>query len=207
VSSVTFHPCPGPAGQTQFDGGFIVVGPQCAEIEIRRNGRATKLLRVPFGRRCGAAPAADRILEGDRIGQVTFGEARPTVLRELNALLGRAPSHPYHIIGACRADHGIDWPGLSAYFHHGRFVGYAYLGQHGDEPVLATAKGLLVGDTLRRGRRLYGSGFHVSPEQGGSWSGRTPNGRIDGFTSEITNLKGKVLTIEAGYVGCPAMTP
>jgi hypothetical protein len=66
-----------------------------------------------------------RVLEGNGIGQATFGEHPQTVVRQLSALLRRPPSKPYSAAGACSVDHEIDWPGLRAYFRHGRFVGYA----------------------------------------------------------------------------------
>ena len=40
--------------------------------------------------------------------------------------------------------------------------------------VLATARGLRVGDTLARGRSLYGRAFTTSTAQGGSWAGTRP---------------------------------
>jgi hypothetical protein len=36
---------------------------------------------------------------------------------------------------------------------------------------------------------------------------KTPQGVIQGFTSRVTQPNGKILSIEAGDVGCPAMTP
>ncbi len=213
--SVTFHPCPGPAGQTQFDGGFIVSRPQCAVINIQTAGDAGVIQGfLPFGRSCWAAMhpppvlTAARVLKGDGIGQATFGEAPQAVARQLKALLGRAPSRPYHSAGACQIDHEIDWPGLNLYFDSRRFAGYAYWEHHGGEPVLATAGGLLIGDTVKAGRRLYGANkFRVSAYQGGAWFVSTPSGRIEGFTSKITNPNGTIRSIEAGDVGCPAMAP
>jgi hypothetical protein len=53
-SAVTFNPCTGvePA-QTQFGGGFVVAGSQCAHLEIRVAGRPDPLpIALPFGRAC-----------------------------------------------------------------------------------------------------------------------------------------------------------
>jgi hypothetical protein len=150
------------------------------------------------------------VLAGDRIGRAIFGESPATVVRRLDALLGRAPSNPYHATGAGGGvDHEIRWPGLEVFFGRGRFVGYSYgePKQASGEPVLATRKGLRVGDPVADGERLYGQAFRVSAEQGGAWSVNTPHGRLLGFTSDVTNPKGKVLTIEAGHVGGPALTP
>jgi hypothetical protein len=74
--------------------------------------------------------------------------------------------------------------------------------------MLATAKGLRIGDTIRFARRaIYGPGLRVSPVQGGVWSVKTPQGIIQGFTSRVTQPNGKILSIEAGDVRCPAMAP
>lgn len=55
ASSVTFRPCAGPAGKTQFEGGFIVARAQCAEVTIQPVGTATRFRRfIPLGRSCRA---------------------------------------------------------------------------------------------------------------------------------------------------------
>jgi hypothetical protein len=60
ASTVTFKPCPRdawPDGRTQFAGGFIVSGAQCAELDIQTVGSANRLRRyLAFGtqtRTCG----------------------------------------------------------------------------------------------------------------------------------------------------------
>ena len=46
-----FQACP---DETQFNGGFIVAGPQCARVLVYVAPRARPLTaRLPFGRRCG----------------------------------------------------------------------------------------------------------------------------------------------------------
>ena len=72
---------------------------------------------------------------------------------------------------------------------------------------LATARGLRPGDTVSAARRLYGPAFRISAAQGGSFWVRTPHGVIDGYLSPVTRPRGRVLSIEAGKVGCPSMTP
>jgi hypothetical protein len=166
--------------------------------------------QTPPAAHSGRSVQLRKVLAGDRIGRAAFGESPATVVRRLDALLGRPPSKPYHATGAGGGvDHEIQWPGLEVFFGRGRLVGYSYgqPKQAGGEPVLATRKGLRVGDTVAAGERLYGPAFHVSAEQGGAWSVNTPQGRLMGFTSDVTNRKGKVLTIEAGHVGGPALTP
>jgi hypothetical protein len=150
------------------------------------------------------------ILSAHGIGSLRFG-ARPARVRRLaQPSLGR-PLRPYQRTSACRVDHVIGWAGLIAFFSHGRFVGYSYgTGRAGwrppaGQPMLATAHGLVIGDSVARARRLYGRAFHLSAEQGGSWWAMTPRGRIEGYTSGVRS--GSITTIEAGDVGCPAMTP
>lgn len=213
VSAVTFRPCPGPVGQTQFDGGFVLTRARCAALSVHVVGSDTSgLYLVPLGRSCpgSASGAADRrVLTGDGVGPAAFGASSASVTRRLDGLLGRQPSRAVRGRGNCGITHEVDWPGLETYFHRRRFVGYSYGSSRneGIQPNLTTARGLQLGDTVKQGRRLYGSAFRVSPAQGGSWSVRTRRGRLDGFLSDITSPKGKVTTIEAGNVGCPALTP
>jgi hypothetical protein len=153
-----------------------------------------------------------KVLTGDGIGVTAFRQIRPAVVVELVLLLRRGPSKPYYPLrglSACGIDHGVDWPGLIVFFRHGLFVGYTYglARKVGNQPVLETTKGLRIGDTLLFGKRLYGSAFTVTGAQGGSWRATTSHGQIDGFTSRRTDPEGKIVTIEAGDVGCPAMAP
>ncbi len=219
VSSVTFKPCGGAPGETQFDGGFIVKGPQCAAVFIQPVGDKGIIERfLPFGRSCRAenhppAPRrVERVLQGNGIGAAKFGGSPKTVVRQLTALLHRPPTDSksyYPLRAPCQVDHEDDWPGLSVYFSHGHFVGYSYdqRAMRTSEPILATAKGLSLGETLKQGRRNYGAKFQVSRYQGGKWSVSTAHGRMDGYTSEGTNLNGDIITIAAGDLGCPVATP
>jgi hypothetical protein len=156
-----------------------------------------------------STPVRD-VLRGDGIRQAGFGENPATATRRLDALLGRSPGWTYSVVHACHIDHTTGWPGLIIFFQSRRFVGYTFeTPKHpGHEPTLATLKGLRVGNTLARGRELYGPAFHWSPEQGGSWSVGTVDGRLIGFASGLPiGSRSTVFTIEAGDVGCPAMTP
>jgi hypothetical protein len=98
-------------------------------------------------------------------------------------------------------------------------VGYQY-GNPGDRlvrrlpahgPLLATTRGLTVGDTLERGRRLYGGAFTASAAQGGSRNLATASGHLDGYAPDVPHPGNpnaiKVLTIDAGNVGRPAVAP
>ncbi len=208
--SVTFRPCSGSPGQVQFNGGFIVSYAQCAEVDVQVAGEKTTIRRdIPLGRPC--SNGGTRVLTGNGIGHATFGQTPSTATRRIDVLLGEPPSKPYSRASACRIDHTAAWPGLEVYFEHGRFVGYAYsLRYQQASPstkILATRLGLRVGDPVAAGKRLYGSAFHTSTAQGGSWLVKTRPGRIDGYLSAPTGSHRWIASIEAGYVGCPAMTP
>jgi hypothetical protein len=115
-----------------------------------------------------------RLLDGNGIGNITFGQPRSTVVAELERLLG--PPHET-IPGICGFGRSTDWIGLNIDSHNvpsaelnlqfkqSRFVGYAYYAnamgparqRHGI--LLATARWLTLGDTVSRARHLYGRAF------------------------------------------------
>ncbi len=165
------------------------------------------------------------VLAGNGIAGAHFGQSPARVRAVVRKLLDQ-PGGRYTRTGGCGFDHLIMWSALhapatatlTAYFSHSRFVGYSY-GQYGARPapglrgiVLASARGLKVGDTLARGQRLYGSHFRLSTSQGGTWNVGTANGPIDGFAfgnpkhGDITPHS-LVATIDAGNVGCSALSP
>ena len=54
-AAVTFHACPASEElpYTQFNGGFMVAGARCVEVEITIEGRSEPLvLPIPFGAPC-----------------------------------------------------------------------------------------------------------------------------------------------------------
>ncbi len=175
--------------------------------------QAHPLVRVPpaitvrvIPARPGAVAAAR--LAGNGIGPARFGQPQHQVLAELEAILG-PPARPYRASGYnCGVDHLIGWPGLQAHFGHGRFAGYSYRATD-----LQTTAGLRVGDSVRRARRLYGHALRLSFEQGGAWFATTPSGQLDGFTygrsGNHTDIgpDSRIATIEAGTVGCAALSP
>jgi hypothetical protein len=149
------------------------------------------------------------VLQGDRIGSVHFGATARIAVPRLDALLGHGPTQRYHLSRACGVDRAIAWPGLVVVFHREHLVGYSYRPAYGDHriPTLATARGLLVGDTLQLARRLYGRAFHNSPQGGGRWWAATRDGLVQGLTSGWPNgPRGSVATIAAGHLGCPGST-
>jgi hypothetical protein len=85
---------------------------------------------------------------------------------------------------------------IHLFFGHGRFVGF----EHSSRFLMTTA-GLRVGDTIARARRIYGKAFRTSAAQGGSWSAA----KLRGYLTAPGN--GRIATIDAGNVGCPALSP
>ena len=150
------------------------------------------------------------ILHARRIGHVGFGTRPTRLIQTLDRMLRHRPTERRQVVHACGIDHAIGWPGLVVFISRGRVVGYSYRPAYASPgvPILATARGLLVGDTLATGRRLYGQDFHSSRRYGGSWWASTPDGRLEGLASGWPHGPvGSVATIAAGDVGCPAATP
>jgi hypothetical protein len=79
--------------------------------------------------------------------------------------------------------------------------------------IFRSAAGLQVGDSIRQARQLYGKALRLSFEQDGAWFTRTPAGQLDGFayghSGNRTDIgpDSRVETIEAGSVGCAALSP
>jgi hypothetical protein len=109
---------------------------------------------------------------------------------------------------------------LDLYFRQTRFVGYQYggnvLAQQGDGLQLrlhaTTTRGLALGDALSVGQRLYGHAFTISSAQGGTWQAHTSQGTIRGYangtpTRGDVSPSSVVASIDAGDVGCPALSP
>lgn len=158
-----------------------------------------------------AAAAVRRLLEGDGIGNVTFGQPRSSVRAELERLLG--PAHET-IPGICGFGASTDWIGLNLNspeanlsaelnlsFKGSRFVGYSYLSST-DVParqrhglLLATRRGLTLEDTVARARELYGHAFNeTAVPQGTPPSAKLPRLPV----GEIRTVSGK---ISAGIQG------
>ena len=146
-----------------------------------------------------------RLLEGNGIGSVTFGQSRRVVRAELARLLG--PAHET-IPGICGFGRSTDWIGLNLNspeanlsaelnlsFKGSLFVGYAYLTstegparqRHG--LLLATRKGLTLGNTVARARKLYGRAFNETEVPQGTPPSaklpRLPVGEISTVSGEI----------------------
>jgi hypothetical protein len=160
----------------------------------------------------GSTPTAPRTLTvaADGIGAIHFGLTQSTAVAKLTRVLG--PPTTRGVVdepGNCTIDGALHWSAVTAYFFHGRFVGFSS-GRQASRPSVTSAKGLRSGDTLTQVRRLYGSALRTSFAQGGSWFVATPQGTMDGIlTNEVNSTKPppRVATIDAGSVGCPAVSP
>jgi hypothetical protein len=166
---------------------------------------------------------ASGILAGNGIATAHFGQSFAEVKRELETGLGR-PSQTRRGRGECGLDGsdlvwrrlGSTYAELVLYFRRSRFAGYSYSAGSGGQGTplreLSTRQGLKLGDTMARGRGLYGQSFHTSNAQGGSWSVKVPGGKLIGYAlppagQPVVSRRSRVASIEAGNVGCPAMTP
>jgi hypothetical protein len=159
----------------------------------------------------GAAQPPILVFRGSGANVAHLGEAQSATVRALQHLLG-TPSAPLVStpgIRNCGVDAMAAWHSLIAYFDHDRLVGLS-LGP-GAKPTGRTSVGLELGDTLTRARTLYGTALRTSTEQGGAWFVNTSSGRLDGFLepsdARAPGPTSRILTIDVGDVGCPAMSP
>jgi hypothetical protein len=188
---------------------------------------------------CGSTQIHN-MLGGEGIGDIRFGQTPGRIAARLERLFGRpasasAASNIGYTRGICGFDHQIVWAGLATtpnsgpsvgltvYFKRSRFVGYSYGPPYGGPvassvrqgPMLSTGKGLGIGDTLSRGRRLYGPAFAVTSQPQGTppdprleqlpaWEARTASGWIYGFvdaTGGPGSTSGRVIgSISAGGI-------
>jgi hypothetical protein len=89
-------------------------------------------------------------------------------------------------------------------------MAYAYASTPRATAHVATLDGLRAGNTLAKARQIYGGNLHISPTQGGSRSAKTSDGALEGcLTAEVGQKLAtpRIMSIEAGAVGCPAGTP
>jgi len=165
---------------------------------------------VGFGPIASSAGTAPLVLHGDGLANLRFGARAALVERTLNATLGRPTSPLAAAPGTarCGVDAAAAWSGVTVFVDHGVFVGYSATA-NARTPVRAD-NGLLIGDTVARARQIFGRRLRVSGNQGGAWFARIPTGRFYGFLTPSGPPPGPrstILSIEAGRVGCPAMTP
>jgi hypothetical protein len=162
------------------------------------------------------SPKNTVILSGDGVGSVRFGETESVAAESLVKLIGKSDGGVQPVNqGDCTISAALYWPNFSAYFYRGKFDGYQtgnYVSEK-SEPTFngVTRQGLRVGNTLARSTSLYGSSISTNGEQNGVYAAVTKSGTIRGYLSTEPNrapvTKVKILTISAGSVGCPAMSP
>jgi len=199
------------------DGALTISAASATLLDLTASDGATYSFDVPtesLRRLTGpSATAGSPTLLSYGIGSVLLGTVENTAVSSLNHLLG-APSVSTIGGGDCHIDAAVTWSEVSAYFSHQAFVGYSSPPQGLRNPppdALATALGLHVGDTLAHAEELYGSALQTSLAQGGSWRVTTSGGYfLDGYLSAPPNAPdqtARIASIEAGDVGCPALSP
>jgi hypothetical protein len=149
----------------------------------------------------------NRVLAANGIGGIHFGISETAAIKRVTKLIGTAPLHPKPTRdSACNLDASIGWHDLMIDFDHRKFVGYSYFGKR-----FATAAGFRVGDRLSTARRLYGNRLIWSAENGGSWEVRTSGSLLGGYAwkwnAPRIGPRAIANSIDAGAVGCPAMSP
>jgi hypothetical protein len=174
----------------------------------------------------GKGPAASGTVaghytfRGNGVGGATFGQPEAVAIAELDKVLGSPRTRrPTSDAGNCTVDAYLDWPTMTAYFFHDRFVGYGSAGLLGAQfsgapnviPSASTTAGLRIGDDIAQARRIYGRAFIVLFSQGGSWRVTTSTGMLRGYLTAVpgrsTPPVPRVADVTAGSVGCPAVTP
>ncbi|MGH3745672.1 MAG: hypothetical protein ACRDTP_12500, partial [Mycobacteriales bacterium] len=166
-------------------------------------------------------PEHQVVLGNHEIFDVHFGQPLAALVRRVRPMLG-APKIS-HGTPMCGVDGMAVWPAsrageqLQVTTRRSRIVGYQYGAADGPSKPrgrsLATTRGLAIGDTLARGRALYGRRFRISNAQGGTWSVGTGYYGLRGYAwanrtdSVPVGLHSPVSSIAAGDVGCPALSP
>jgi hypothetical protein len=161
-------------------------------------------------------PKNTLILSGDAVGPVHFGEAQNTAAVSLVNLIGKSDGGiRKESQGDCIISAVMYWSDFAVFFSRGKFDGYQTGSYPTNGPVprfnAATPQGLRVGFTLARAQKLYGSAISTNGAQGGVYAAATHTGMIRGYLSTEPNQAPeatvRLLTLSAGSVGCPAMSP
>lgn len=158
-----------------------------------------------------AATRRPLVLDATGLSSLHLATNQSVAYQQMVRLLGK-PTTPLTAtpsLGLCGVGAMASWHAYSLYFNHHRLVGLS-LGP-GKVPAGETSRGLHLGDTLKRARSLYGTSLKTSNNGGGAWFVTTNKGRLDGFLSPSTSVaprpQSRILTIDVGVVGCPAMSP
>jgi hypothetical protein len=189
----------GPASRVALTASLALVLMSCGERQSKQDPHATTHATRPV-----ASAYVRGLLEGNGVGSVKFGQRRSTVIAAFERLLG--PPHET-IPGICGFGRSTDWIGLNIRSHdvpsaelnlsfkRSRFVGYAY-STNAEGParqphwvLLATTRGLTLGDTVARALRLYGRAFvETSVPQGTPPSAKLPRLPV----GEVSTANGKI---------------
>jgi hypothetical protein len=175
------------------------------------------VLAAPMEVASGAtSPKITIRLSGDAVGTVRFGAAQGAAAISLVKLIGKSDGGVRRVNqGACIISAALYWPNFAAFFYHGKFDGYQ-TGNYANGKSTpkfngATPQGVRVGNTLARAETLYGSAISTDGAQMGVYAVVTTTGTIRGYLSsepiQAPATKVKLLSISAGSVGCPAMSP
>jgi hypothetical protein len=144
----------------------------------RRKPAAPWLVAATVATACvllvGAVPGASAhqgrriLLTAHGVDAVRFGEPKATAVKAFQALFGK-PTSMTGNPGCGTTFSEANWGELAAEFHHGVFSGYRYLNRPDTDPalaphwqllrshpVLATERGITLGNSLAQLRRAYG---------------------------------------------------
>jgi hypothetical protein len=180
-------------------GTFVALGVAVLVIVLLGHARSTLTPGTH-----GASPPTLRLLKGDSLGNIEFGEPPSTLAAALKPLLGDPLSAtratPTGLVRSiCGFSGQIEWrrpiasaggrsifDDLVAYFRNSRFVGYTYGEEwtpYGPRPalpphhraLLTTPRGLTLEQPVTRARQLYGEAFvQTTQPQGTPPSAKLP---------------------------------
>lgn len=150
-----------------------------------------------------AGDAAQPAATATGFAGVDFGTSQESAQAALVNLLGDPTKNltDSGLPSSCRVSASTEWKGFTAFYFKGDFAGYEYRGADVEGPG-----GLNVGMSVAAAKDGAGKDFSTSFAQGGSWLLRTPSGKLFGYLDAVPP-KARIASIDAGSVGCPAMTP
>ena len=187
------------------------VGPLHRRLAIKTMFSVLVILLVIPQSPLAAATRRPLILDATGLSSLHLATNQSVAFKQTVRLLGK-PTTPLTTtpsLALCGVGAMASWRAFSLYFNHHKLVGLS-LGP-GKVPTGETSRGLHLGDTLKRARSLYGTSLTTSGNGGGAWFVATNKGRLDGFLSPSTAAtprpQSRILTIDVGVVGCPAMSP
>ncbi len=176
---------------------------------MRRGGILVTVLLASIAVGGAAAAASPLVLAGRSVGGVAFGSPLSAAVGRLDRTLGiRGRVAPTPDLANCGVTATATWGALHLFFDRGRLVG-ASAGP-GRTPPARTDTGLVLGETMAHARAHLGRRLTLRTDQGGAFSVATPHGVERGFLTPSNGHPtgaSRVLTLDVGVVGCPAMSP